>query len=422
MNNAIIKFNLDNEIDIVMAHKRAVQIAEFTGFSISDQTRFATAVSEICRNCIEHAENGTICFRVKGEPSNLMLEAEVDDTGPGISNLSEILSRDKIDSRIRGTGIINSRKLVDNFNINTCKTSTSVTLGKNIPRNHPPINSLIIEGWRKHFVNQTSISPYEEIKNRNMRLLELADQLKSKNIEADLQVEEIRKLNKILESKNENLKQVAYAIAHDLKNPISTIKLSCEMAVVSGKMDGNDRFFDIVHKNLSRLVGIIDALQDTIDQDPDLEVTADLIDMDNIAGDLREQFDSYFENIGGQLLFDFKKGEMFTYPSVYLNSILSNLISNSIKYASGKPLKVKVSGRRKKNMFELKVKDNGIGIDLEKHGNKLFKIFNRFTEQGEGKGMGLNIVHYIITKNGGDIKVESTPGKGTAFYCYLKEY
>lgn len=201
MNNKTSQFDLDNEIDIVMAHKRAIQIAELTGLIISDQTRFATAVSEISRNCIEHAKKGSICFRLIEENENLILQACIEDNGPGIRDISKILSRNEVNMRFPGTGIINSRKLVDTFNIETNEKGTCVTLKKNIPSNHPPINNIIVQGWHKHFVKQISISPYEEIKNRNIQLLELADQLKTKKKEADLQLQEISKLNNILESK-----------------------------------------------------------------------------------------------------------------------------------------------------------------------------------------------------------------------------
>lgn len=168
---------------------------------------------------------------------------------------------------------------------------------------------------------------------------------------------------------------------------------------------------------------IIDGLQNTIDQDPDVVVSADVIDLEKISTDFHEQFYTYFEKIESQLTFNFTEIKEIRYPKVYLNSILSNLISNSIKYTSSdQPLMIKIIGRKHEDKFELIVEDNGIGIDLDKNGGQLFKAFTRSTKQGEGKGMGLNIVHHIITKNGGEISVKSVPGEGTTFYCYLKEY
>ena len=423
MKNDIIHFDLDNEMDIIMAHKRAVQVGELTGLSASDQTRFATAVSEISRNCLEFAKKGSIKFSIEGAKDNLHLLATIEDHGPGIRNLDEILSRQNIDMRNRGAGIVNSRKLVSTFVIDTCDTGTCVTLGKKIPQKHPPINPTIITGWRKHFQKESVVSPYEEIKNRNGQLLAMADELKSKKLEADLQVEEIRKLNGILEKKNENLKQIAYSFAHDLKNPINSIKLSGELLLLPGKTLDRARFVEMLQKNLNRLLAILDGLQQTINEDPDIALSADEVDLHSVVEDLHEQFDPYLLQIGGQMTFDFGKVKEIRYPRVYLYSILSNMISNSIKYASDEPLVIQITGRKSdKSLFELEVKDNGIGIDLKRYGNRMFKPLNRFTAQGEGTGLGLSIVRHFITKNGGDIMVESTPGKGTMFTCYLKEY
>lgn len=422
MKNEIIQFDLDNEMDIVMAHKRAIQVAEITGLSISDQTRFATAVSEISRNCIEHAKKGGISFAIREERTELVLEAEIEDNGPGIPDISDILSQTEVDVRFKGAGIINSRKLVDRFLIDTSETGTCVRLGKQLPANHPPINNLIIQGWHKHFITQGSISPYEEIKNRNIQLLELADQLNEKNKEADIQLTEIKKLNSILEGKNENLKQVAYTLAHDLKNPISTINLSGEMALNTEESGAKDKFIEIIIKNADRLFNIIEGLQKTIDLNPDVALTVDKVKLKTVAADLNDQFAPHLEKVNGELIFDFGGINEITYPKVYLYSVLSNLIGNSIKYCSEEPLVIQVGGRRQANLVVLTVADNGIGINLNEYGSRLFKPFNRFTQQGEGKGMGLSIVHYIITKNGGKIDVDSTPGKGTVVQCYLKEY
>ena len=56
--------DINNEMDIMLAHRRGMQFAKFSGMSLSEQTRFATAVSEICRNCIEYAFKGHIQFSI----------------------------------------------------------------------------------------------------------------------------------------------------------------------------------------------------------------------------------------------------------------------------------------------------------------------------------------------------------------------
>ena len=110
------------------------------------------------------------------------------------------------------------------------------------------------------------------------------------------------------------------------------------------------------------------------------------------------------------------------YVETFLYSILKNLISNEIKYKKDVPLQINIKGRKEDGFVILKVKDNGIGIDLNKYEKQIFKPFKRFTNTVEGTGVGLYLIKNMISRNGGEIKVESEPGKGTTFYCYLKEY
>jgi anti-sigma regulatory factor (Ser/Thr protein kinase) len=171
MREAILTIRIQNEMDIVLAYRRAKQLSELTGLNISTQTKFATAISEICRNVMEHVGEGEIAFNLI-EETTLYLEAVVKDHGRGIDNLDQILKKQISNGSIKGCGIINSKKLVDLFDIESnALKGTKVTLRKKIPVPHPPINNLIIEGWKNYFLKEVAVSPYEEIKKQNMYLI-----------------------------------------------------------------------------------------------------------------------------------------------------------------------------------------------------------------------------------------------------------
>ena len=65
-------------------------------------------------------------------------------------------------------------------------------------------------------------------------------------------------------------------------------------------------------------------------------------------------------------------------------------------------------------------KDNGLGIDLKRYGDRLFGLYQRFHESKEGKGLGLYMVNSQVVTMGGKIEVESEPGKGSTFKVYFK--
>lgn len=105
----------------------------------------------------------------------------------------------------------------------------------------------------------------------------------------------------------------------------------------------------------------------------------------------------------------------------YMQSIIFNLISNAIKYRHpDRPLRISISSEKKVGHIVIKIADNGLGIDLEKHGQTIFGIYSRFHLTHEGKGLGLHMTKTQVESIGGTIAVESTPNEGSVFTIMLK--
>jgi signal transduction histidine kinase len=101
---------------------------------------------------------------------------------------------------------------------------------------------------------------------------------------------------------------------------------------------------------------------------------------------------------------------------IYLESILHNLLSNALKYRSPnrKPL-ILIKSWQAEDQYYLSVSDNGLGMDLQKVGDKLFGLYKTFHEHKEAKGLGLYLTKLQIEAVGGTIRVESIPEQGTTF-------
>lgn len=221
-----------------------------------------------------------------------------------------------------------------------------------------------------------------------------------------------------LERHNKELEQFAYIVTHDLKNPLSTISLSCEMAE-EGSSEEKDHYLNIIHRSAKNLLQMLEGLEVMIDVRKDKQQHADLLEFKNVLDHVLNEYQFQIERQNIELKTDFKKKEI-KYIESYLFSILHNMISNAIKYSrNGVQLKINISTEIKGKYILLKISDNGIGIDLERHKDNIFKPFRRLTQQAEGKGIGLNLIKTMIEKNGGRIEVESVPDEGTTFYCYL---
>jgi PAS domain S-box-containing protein len=112
---------------------------------------------------------------------------------------------------------------------------------------------------------------------------------------------------------------------------------------------------------------------------------------------------------------------MIDYNPAYLESILYNIISNSIRYRhpSRKPI-IKINLFLENEIKVLQISDNGIGIDLVKNADKIFGMYKTFTTNSDSKGIGLFITKNQIDAMGGNITVESEPNFGTTFKIYIQ--
>jgi len=137
----------------------------------------------------------------------------------------------------------------------------------------------------------------------------------------------------------------------------------------------------------------------------------------------KEIFDKVIQSLEGELIqceaqvtFDFNRAPSITYSRPYLESIFQNLLSNAMKYRSPKRKpKIQVETLQSGNSTVLRVSDNGIGIDMEKFGDKLFGLHKTFHEHKDARGVGLFLVKTQIEVLGGSITAESKLDEGTTF-------
>ncbi|NLJ59953.1 MAG: anti-sigma regulatory factor [Firmicutes bacterium] len=113
------KSSIENELDIIAARRRAKEVAEELGFSTVDQVRIATAISELARNIVLYAKEGSIVVRALREGDRQGLEILVADNGPGIPNVELAMTDGYSTSGGLGAGLPGARRLMDTFRVDT---------------------------------------------------------------------------------------------------------------------------------------------------------------------------------------------------------------------------------------------------------------------------------------------------------------
>src|SRR6185312_3659803 len=130
----IVTVPIENEGDVVTVRQRAHRVAELLGFDRQDQTRIATAVSELARNAYGYAGGGRAEFVLDSEKIPQRFAIRICDKGPGIANLQLILDGQYRSTSGMGLGIIGARRLVDTFRIESAlNTGTTVEIGHKLP-------------------------------------------------------------------------------------------------------------------------------------------------------------------------------------------------------------------------------------------------------------------------------------------------
>jgi signal transduction histidine kinase len=238
------------------------------------------------------------------------------------------------------------------------------------------------------------------------------------------QKEELERLNNELKVKNDSLDSFVYRVSHDLKAPI--INISSLLSLVKKKVPAEDAFLKqtlgFIDDSVKKLQNTIHDLLEVSRIERNLHGEMVEVNLNDMLNDINVEFGELIRSNEAVIKTDFTEGgNMVDFAKANMKSILSNIISNAIKYKS--PLRnpvIKLTTTMEGDFLKLKIEDNGIGIDLNRHGDNLFKMFSRFHSHVEGSGVGLYIVHKLITENGGKIKLDSDLSKGSTFNIYFK--
>ncbi len=246
----------------------------------------------------------------------------------------------------------------------------------------------------------------------------------SRNFQKKLQKSRnrLKEKNKELNQLNISLDNFFYIVAHDLQSPLHNLQTLVQFLQKETNESQRVELLLSFQQSLGKLLQTVGGLTDTItlrDQPGLIKQLAFQPLLNEVLAELLETE----KGLPGTIEADFSRAETIHYPEAYLQSIIKNLVSNALKYRSPeRPLQLIINTRRERRFILLSVTDNGIGIDLERHQDKLFQPFKRFTSHADGKGLGLHILKSLVEKNGGHIEIESQLDDGTSFLVYLAEY
>ncbi|MBE7549596.1 MAG: response regulator [Anaerolineales bacterium] len=443
MSWSILSISIKYEQDVVIARQRVKQIAGLVGFDTPDQTRIATAVSEIARNAFIHAGGGKAEFRLEGQTSPQVLLIRVQDQGPGIADVPAVLQREP--SARPGMGIAAARRLMDQFEIeSTPGSGTIVWLKKLLPPRAPLITPERLRQISGQLAEHRPQSPLEEIQQQNRELLRTLEELHQRQ-------EDLIRLNRELEDTNRGVVAL-YAeldekadhlrrademksrflsnMSHEFRTPLNSILALSRLLLdrtdgdLTSEQDKQVRYIRQAGQGLLELVNdLLDLAKieagKTVVQPAEFSV-ADLFSA------LRGMLRPLLLNEAVTLVFEEPEG----LPPLYtdegkVSQILRNFLSNALKFTERGEVRVSAALAPERGQVIFAVADTGIGIAPENQAH----IFEEFTQlehplqrRVKGTGLGLPLCRKLATLLGGTVWVESQLGLGSTFFAEIPSH
>ncbi|WP_158860854.1 sensor histidine kinase [Lunatibacter salilacus] len=271
--------------------------------------------------------------------------------------------------------------------------------------------------YRKQFYLKSGV-PLRNEKGKIDRILLVQQNITgSKKLEAEREI-----LIKDLKSHNEELLRFAYIVSHNLRAPIVNISLLLDLFNETNPADPeNEEVIEnlkistnLLHATLQDLIEVVSIKKQKI---PKVEVVNFNLLLNNVEKSLFNQL----KESGIKIHKDFSSLNEMNYIYAHLENFFMNFLTNSVKYRHpDRTPEVWISTYKLEEYRIIEYKDNGIGLDLKRYGDRLFGLYQRFHNHVEGKGLGLYLVREQIRANDGKIETESSVGDGLLFRIYLR--
>ncbi len=233
--------------------------------------------------------------------------------------------------------------------------------------------------------------------------------------------EELIRYSKELVYKNTQLVDFCNIVSHNLRAPLINIAMLADYIEQEEDMKEKIEVLGRMKPVVNHLMDVFNELVESLQVKQDTEIKFDKLNLKTCVEKVLIGFEGQIKEYNAKIKLENINQSVVYCPHTYMESILTNLISNSLKYKSPNRIpNITIKAEALDNSILLSVADNGLGINLEMHQKNLFKIRKTFHKHPDAKGFGLFMTKTHVEAIGGKIWVESTPDQGSTFFVELK--
>jgi signal transduction histidine kinase len=436
---SIVSISLEQ--DVVQARRRARQLTEILGFDPQDQSRMATAVSEIARNAFEYAGGGTVEFLLDSAESPRMLLVRISDRGPGIQDVDAVLSGRYQSATGMGLGITGARRLTDHFELASSPAEgTRVVFGKRLPRKAGAPHPLSVSLITSRLDSTRQSDPVHEVREQNQELLRSLEEAQQRQLEIERLNQELEETNRgvvalymELDERAQDLgraadlkSRVLSDISHEVRTPLNAIINVSRLLL--DRLDGDltteqERQVSMIRDSAKTVTDLVNDLLELARMEAGKTVARVVtFSPTDLFAALRGMFRPLVTSDTVVLLLDDVSGlPPLETDEGKLGQILRNLISNALKFTEQGEVRVSAE-LRGGDLMAFSVSDTGVGIaeeDRELIFQEFRQIENPLQRRAHGTGLGLPLSRKLVSFLGGELLLQSRVGQGSTFTAII---
>jgi PAS domain S-box-containing protein len=264
--------------------------------------------------------------------------------------------------------------------------------------------------------------PYQ---NRNIRVTEFRDITERKRAEEETIEQNARllSLTEDLRRKNNQLEEFTQIVSHNLRSPVGNIVTLINFCETASSENEREEYFALLKEASTITLSMLNELNDVLKIKQNKNIEKDELNFEQVLLQVKMMLNAKITSLSADIRYDFAPSPTISYPRIYLESILLNLLSNSLKYhhPDRKPVITFRTYLVDGNLI-LETSDNGLGINLQRYGHHIFKLRKTFHRHPESRGIGLFMIKNQIEAMGGEITLSSKENEGSTFFINFNKH
>ncbi|MDC6366044.1 MULTISPECIES: PAS domain-containing protein [Flavobacteriaceae] len=234
--------------------------------------------------------------------------------------------------------------------------------------------------------------------------------------------DQLRDLINVTAVQNKKLINFAHIVSHNLRSHTANFAMLLEFLVKEEDKAEKEKILDMLLQASDNLMLTLEDLNQVVAINNDINLEKKSIKLNDVINKVKQDLSTFINQNGIEIQNSITDDTLVQCVPAYLDSIILNLMTNAVKYRSPdrKPI-ITIDVQKRPQILILSVSDNGLGIDLNKHRDKIFGLYKTFHDRKDSRGLGLYITKNQVEAMGGKITVSSHVGEGTTFNVYFNE-